>query len=72
MLTRTSSGYRAINQAASADLVPSDPPKSLMAPPQLSGITPFLVYTVYIVTLGPLLFGYHLVRLTSNRVLRSY
>ena len=66
MLTRTSSDCKAISQAASADLVPTDPPKSAMAPPQFIGITPYLIYTVYVVTLGPLLFGYHLVRLASS------
>src|ERR1700744_252534 len=62
VLTRTSSGYRAIKQAGFAGLVPSSPPAGVMAPPQFKGITPYLIYTVYIGTLGPLLFGYHLVR----------
>jgi hypothetical protein len=65
LLTRTSSGYRAIKQAAFADLVPTPPRKSPMARLQFNGITPFLIYTICIVTLGPLLFGYHLVRLTT-------
>ncbi|KAJ9606203.1 Bifunctional purine biosynthesis protein PurH [Cladophialophora chaetospira] len=65
VLTRTGSGYRAIKQADSSDFVPSDPPKAVMARPQFTGITPLLIYTVYVVTLGPLLFGYHLGELNA-------
>jgi sugar porter (SP) family MFS transporter len=36
-----------------------------MAPPFLRGITPILVYSIYVVTLGPLLFGYHLGELNA-------
>ncbi len=72
MLTRTGSGHRATKQAALGDFISTDPPKDLMAPPQFTGITPFLIYTAYIVTLGPLLFGYHLVRLTSMTPCKIY
>ncbi|OAP56006.1 hypothetical protein AYL99_10158 [Fonsecaea erecta] len=62
MLTRTSSGYGAHKQS---ELSLSLPPKGLMAPPKPRGFTLLLVYTVYIVTLGPLLFGYHLGELNA-------
>ncbi|KIW71858.1 hypothetical protein, variant [Phialophora macrospora] len=39
-----------------------------MAPPQFNGITPFLIYTIVIVTLGPLLFGYHLGELNAPQM----
>ncbi|ETI26892.1 hypothetical protein G647_09991 [Cladophialophora carrionii CBS 160.54] len=65
ILTRTSSGYRAIKQAALPDPSPNPPQRSPMAPPQLSGLTPCLLCSIGIVTLGPLLFGYHLGELNA-------
>lgn len=65
LLTRTSSGYRALKQAAQADLAPIDSLGTLMAAPRwFDGITPSLIFAIYTATLGPLLFGYHLVGLT--------
>jgi hypothetical protein len=57
-LNRTSSGYSSLKQASSRDYA-----ASLSDSPMASSkrITPFLLYLVFIVTLGPLQFGYHLV-----------
>ncbi|KIW26382.1 uncharacterized protein PV07_09481 [Cladophialophora immunda] len=62
VLTRASSGYGAHKQA---ELSPTLPPKGLMAGSKPRGSTFFLIYTVYVVTLGPLLFGYHLGELNA-------
>ncbi len=58
LLNRTSSGYRSLKQASSSDYAASLS-DSVMA--SSKRITPFLFYLVFIVTLGPLQFGYHLV-----------
>lgn len=58
MLNRTSSGYKSLKQKSLGD-VAIEPSDDLMAPPART--TPFLIYLAFIVTLGPLLFGYHLV-----------
>lgn len=63
VLNRASSGYRSLKQAESGELPPVGD-KDLMAPSKR--ITPFLLYAVYFVTLGPLLFGYHLVSVHNN------
>ncbi|OAL23623.1 hypothetical protein AYO22_06200 [Fonsecaea multimorphosa] len=62
VLTRTSSGYRALKQTETS---PPLPPKGLMDPPKAKGFTLLLLFSVYIVTLGPLLFGYHLGELNA-------
>jgi len=59
MLNRTSSGYKSLKQQKSIEDVALEPSDDLMAPPPR--VTPFLIYLVFIITLGPLLFGYHLV-----------
>ena len=68
MLTRTSSGYKAIKQAASAGFISTYNPPDIMDSAKSEGTTPFLIYTVYVATLGPLLFGYHLVRSMTENV----
>ncbi|KAJ9503504.1 Bifunctional purine biosynthesis protein PurH [Exophiala xenobiotica] len=61
-LNRTSSGYSSLKQASSRDYA-----ASLSDSPMASSkrITPFLLYLVFIVTLGPLQFGYHLGELNA-------
>ncbi|KAK4936513.1 Bifunctional purine biosynthesis protein PurH [Elasticomyces elasticus] len=63
MLNRTSSGYKSLKQQKSVEDVALEPSDNLMASP--ARVTPFLIYLVSIVTLGPLLFGYHLGELNA-------
>lgn len=59
-LNRTSSGFKALGQASERGKTVNDT-ISVMAP--ATRTTPFLIYLVYIVTLGHLQFGFHLVSL---------
>ncbi|KIW36712.1 uncharacterized protein PV06_11121 [Exophiala oligosperma] len=61
-LNRTSSGFKALGQASERGKTVNDT-IPVMTPSTRT--TPFLIYLVYIVTLGPLQFGFHLGELNA-------
>ncbi|EXJ79183.1 hypothetical protein A1O3_08684 [Capronia epimyces CBS 606.96] len=63
MLKRTSSGYRSLKESSSELEVAVQASEGSMASP--TGITPFLIFLVFVVTLGPFQFGYHLGELNA-------
>lgn len=64
ILTRTSSGYSSLKRATSSETVVKMPSTTLHRVKTSNKSPPlFLIYLLFISTLGPLQFGYHLVSL---------
>jgi hypothetical protein len=65
MLTMFNHREQTLKRADSTSLTPVASHNAMPAP-NFTGVTPFLIYTIFIVTLGPLLFGFHLVGVTCT------
>jgi sugar porter (SP) family MFS transporter len=61
-ITRTVSGYRSLRETPSRNAVPED---YLTCIPKRSSITPYLIFVIFLVTLGPFQFGFHLGELNA-------
>lgn len=64
-VTRTSSGYRSIRETQGKDLGPYE----TLTPPSSSGsVRSYLLFIIFIATLGPFQFGYHLGELNAPEI----